>query len=64
MNQHLPISCWSEVFFLFSLHDYDRSGDMDGLEMMKLLSEYNSHNTPGEQSAEPVRGVCVFVEYL
>ncbi|KAK6307582.1 hypothetical protein J4Q44_G00227300 [Coregonus suidteri] len=50
-----PDSTWEqEVFFLFSLHDYDRSGDMDGLEMMKLLSEYNSHNTPGEQSAEPV----------
>ncbi|CAB1335573.1 unnamed protein product [Coregonus sp. 'balchen'] len=50
-----PDNTWEqEVFFLFSLHDYDRSGHMDGLEMMKLLSEYNSHNTPGEQSAESV----------
>eukprot|EP00063_Salmo_salar_P077178 XP_014052013.1 PREDICTED: cell growth regulator with EF hand domain protein 1-like isoform X1 [Salmo salar] len=60
-----PDSTWEqEVFFLFSLHDYDRSGDMDGLEMMKLLSEYNSHNTPGEQSAEPVRGVVDMVDFL
>ncbi|XP_055721440.1 cell growth regulator with EF hand domain protein 1-like [Salvelinus fontinalis] len=50
-----PDNTWEqEVFFLFSLHDYDRSGHMDGLEMMKLLSEYNSHNAPGEQSAELV----------
>uniref|UniRef100_A0A674A7P1 Cell growth regulator with EF hand domain protein 1-like n=1 Tax=Salmo trutta TaxID=8032 RepID=A0A674A7P1_SALTR len=40
-----PDNTWEqEVFFLFRLHDYDRSGHMDGLEMMKLLSEYNSHN--------------------
>ncbi|XP_020357179.1 cell growth regulator with EF hand domain protein 1 isoform X3 [Oncorhynchus kisutch] len=51
-----PDSTWEqEVFFLFSLHDYDRSGHMDGLEIMKLLSEYNSHNAPGGQSAETVR---------
>ncbi|XP_024292062.1 cell growth regulator with EF hand domain protein 1 isoform X2 [Oncorhynchus tshawytscha] len=51
-----PDNTWEqEVFFLFSLHDYDRSGHMDGLEIMKLLSEYNSHNAPGEQSAETVR---------
>ncbi|KAM9433939.1 cell growth regulator with EF hand domain protein 1-like isoform 1-T1 [Salvelinus alpinus] len=57
-----PDSTWEqEVFFLFSLHDYDRSGDMDGLEMMKLLSEYNSHNTPGEQSAEPVVDMVDFL---
>uniref|UniRef100_A0A667X9H6 EF-hand domain-containing protein n=1 Tax=Myripristis murdjan TaxID=586833 RepID=A0A667X9H6_9TELE len=43
------------VFFLFRLYDYDRSGHMDGLEMMKLLSDYNSHNAPGAQANEPVR---------
>ncbi|TNN60820.1 Cell growth regulator with EF hand domain protein 1 [Liparis tanakae] len=43
-----------EVFFLFGLHDYDRSGLLDGLEMMKLLSDYNSHHTPGAQSNELV----------
>ncbi|XP_020343142.1 cell growth regulator with EF hand domain protein 1-like [Oncorhynchus kisutch] len=57
-----PDSTWEqEVFFLFSLHDYDRSGDMDGLEMMRLLSEYNSHNRPGEQSAEPVVDMVDFL---
>lgn len=60
LMNHLPIS---EVFFLFRLHDYDRSGHMDGLEMMKLLSEYNSHNAPGEQSAETVC-VCIYTEHL
>ncbi|XP_029902301.1 cell growth regulator with EF hand domain protein 1 [Myripristis murdjan] len=49
------ISTWEqEVFFLFRLYDYDRSGHMDGLEMMKLLSDYNSHNAPGAQANEPV----------
>ncbi|XP_056268444.1 cell growth regulator with EF hand domain protein 1 isoform X2 [Pseudoliparis swirei] len=43
-----------EVFFLFGLHDYDRSGLLDGLEMMKLLSDYNSYHTPGAQSNELV----------
>ncbi|XP_070690121.1 cell growth regulator with EF hand domain protein 1 isoform X2 [Pempheris klunzingeri] len=38
-----------EVFFLFRLYDYDRSGLLDGLEMMKLLSDYNSHHAPGAQ---------------
>ncbi|XP_029507183.1 cell growth regulator with EF hand domain protein 1-like isoform X2 [Oncorhynchus nerka] len=57
-----PDNTWEqEVFFLFSLHDYDRSGHMDGLEIMKLLSEYNSHNAPGEQSAETVVAIVDFL---
>lgn len=48
------VSFISEVFFLFGLYDYDRSGFLDGLEMMKLLSDYSSHHTPGTQASEPV----------
>ncbi|XP_039986739.1 cell growth regulator with EF hand domain protein 1 isoform X2 [Xiphias gladius] len=49
------INTWEqEVFFLFRLYDYDRSGLLDGLEMMKLLSDYNSHHTPGVQANELV----------
>ncbi|CAK6964004.1 cell growth regulator with EF hand domain protein 1 [Scomber scombrus] len=49
------ISTWEqEVFFLFRLYDYDRSGLLDGLEMMKLLSDYNSHHNPGTQANELV----------
>ncbi len=53
----------SEVFFLFRLYDYDRSGLLDGLEMMKLLSDFNSHHTPGVRTNELVRrsGYSVFV---
>lgn len=36
-----------EVFFLFRLYDFDRSGFLDGLEMIKLLSDYNAHHKPG-----------------
>ncbi|KAJ7990970.1 hypothetical protein DPEC_G00292390 [Dallia pectoralis] len=50
-----------EVFYLFTLHDYDRSDTLDGLELMKLLSEFNSHKTPGEQSAEPVVAMVDFL---
>lgn len=45
----------SEVFLLLRLFDYDRSGLLDGLEMMKLLSDYNSHHAPGAQASEQVR---------
>lgn len=39
------LNTWEQdVFSLFSLHDYDRSGRLDGLEMMKLLSDFNTHN--------------------
>uniref|UniRef100_A0A3B3RPZ6 Cell growth regulator with EF-hand domain 1 n=1 Tax=Paramormyrops kingsleyae TaxID=1676925 RepID=A0A3B3RPZ6_9TELE len=49
------LSTWEqEVFFLFSLHDYDKSGKMDGLEMMKLLSDFLSHHSLGPQSADSV----------
>lgn len=34
-----------EVFFLFRLYDFDRSGLLDGLEMIKLLSDYNAHKS-------------------
>ncbi|XP_033931273.1 cell growth regulator with EF hand domain protein 1 [Pseudochaenichthys georgianus] len=45
------ISTWEqEVFFLFGLYDFDRSELLDGLEMMKLLSDYNSHHTPGAKT--------------
>ncbi|XP_062302583.1 cell growth regulator with EF hand domain protein 1 isoform X2 [Osmerus eperlanus] len=56
VNQGQPepvLNTWDqEVFFLFSLHDYDRSGHMDGLELMKLISDYNTHNAPGTLSAD------------
>lgn len=56
------LSTWEqEVFFLFSLHDYDRSGHMDGLEMMKLISDFNAHNAPGTQSADPVVSMVDFL---
>ncbi|XP_029354574.1 cell growth regulator with EF hand domain protein 1 isoform X2 [Echeneis naucrates] len=49
------ISSWEqEVFFLFGVYDYDRSGLLDGLEMMKLLSDYGSHHAPGAQANELV----------
>ncbi|XP_054626832.1 cell growth regulator with EF hand domain protein 1 [Dunckerocampus dactyliophorus] len=41
------IKTWEqEVFYLFHLYDYDHSGLLDGLEMMKLLSDYNSQHAP------------------
>lgn len=49
----------AEVFFLFSLHDYDKSGKMDGLEMMKLLSDFLSHHSLGPQSADSVSGTSL-----
>ncbi|KAM4602920.1 uncharacterized protein ACJ7VT_019473 [Polymixia lowei] len=56
------ISTWEqEVFFLFRLYDYDRSGHMDGLEMMKLLSDYNSHNPPGAKANERVVSMVDFL---
>ncbi|XP_034432981.1 cell growth regulator with EF hand domain protein 1 isoform X1 [Hippoglossus hippoglossus] len=61
------ISSWEqEVFFLFRLYDFDRSGLLDGLEMMKLLSDYNSHHTPGAQDKEFVRRneVVSMVDFL
>lgn len=56
------ISSWEqEVFFLFRLYDYDRSGLLDGLEMMKLLSDYNSHRTIGSQANELVVSMVDFL---
>ncbi|XP_015194558.2 cell growth regulator with EF hand domain protein 1 [Lepisosteus oculatus] len=43
-----------EIFYLFSLHDYDKSGEMDGLELMKLLSDFISHQSLTQQSSESV----------
>ncbi|KAI1895685.1 hypothetical protein AGOR_G00108770 [Albula goreensis] len=55
-NQGSPdLTTWEqEIFYLFSLHDYDRSGQMDGLELMKLLSDFLSHHSLGQQSADSV----------
>lgn len=42
------INSWEqEVFFLFRLHDYDHSGFLDGLEMIKLLHDFNAFHNPG-----------------
>ncbi|XP_061820281.1 cell growth regulator with EF hand domain protein 1 [Nerophis lumbriciformis] len=49
------IHTWEqEVFYMFRLYDYDRSGLLDGLEMMKLLSDYNSQHAPESQSNDMV----------
>ncbi|CAN9506947.1 unnamed protein product [Ophioblennius macclurei] len=50
-----------EVFFLFRLYDYDRSDFLDGLEMMKLLSDYNSHHAPNAQASEQVVSMVDFL---
>ncbi|KAK0152230.1 Cell growth regulator with EF hand domain protein 1 [Merluccius polli] len=54
-GQGSEVSTWEQaVFSLFRLYDFDRSGHMDGLEMMKLLSDYNSHKPPGTKTDEPI----------
>ncbi|XP_068598547.1 cell growth regulator with EF hand domain protein 1 [Brachionichthys hirsutus] len=56
------LNTWEqEVFLLFQLHDYDRSGLLDGLEMMKLLSDYNSQHTPGAQVNDLVVSMVDFL---
>lgn len=56
------INTWEqEVFFLFRLYDFDRSGFLDGLEMMKLLSDYNSHHTLGARTNELVVSMVDFL---
>ncbi|KAI3377075.1 hypothetical protein L3Q82_000285 [Scortum barcoo] len=56
------INTWEqEIFFLFRLYDFDRSGFLDGLEMMKLLSDYNSHHTPGARTNELVVSMVDFL---
>ncbi|XP_037337573.1 cell growth regulator with EF hand domain protein 1 isoform X1 [Pungitius pungitius] len=56
------INTWEqEVFFLFGLYDYDRSGLLDGLEMMKLLSDYNSHHPRGANTNKLVVSMVDFL---
>ncbi|PWA17236.1 hypothetical protein CCH79_00010549, partial [Gambusia affinis] len=56
------ITSWEqEVFFLFRLYDYDRSGFLDGLEVMKLLSDYNSHHALGPEASEQVVSMVDFL---
>lgn len=56
------INSWEQqVFFLFRLHDYDRSGFLDGLEMIKLLNDFNSFHSPGVVSNKEVISM---VDYL
>ncbi|XP_042562583.1 cell growth regulator with EF hand domain protein 1 [Clupea harengus] len=56
------VTTWEqEVFFLFSLHDYDKSSQLDGLELMKLLSDFQSHHSQTPKSTD---GVVAMVDYL
>ncbi|XP_059377054.1 cell growth regulator with EF hand domain protein 1 [Carassius carassius] len=50
-----------EVFFLFSLYDYDRSGQMDGLELMQLLTDFLTYHEMLPESADTVVSL---VDYL
>ncbi|XP_061526986.1 cell growth regulator with EF hand domain protein 1 [Phycodurus eques] len=50
-----------EVFYLFRLYDFDRSERLDGLEMMKLLSDYNSQHAPEDQSNDMVVSLVDFL---
>eukprot|EP00079_Xenopus_tropicalis_P013912 XP_002943516.2 PREDICTED: cell growth regulator with EF hand domain protein 1 [Xenopus tropicalis] len=42
------------ILHLFLLHDYDKSGCLDGLELMQLLSGILSHASQGEPTHESV----------
>ncbi|XP_077096064.1 cell growth regulator with EF hand domain protein 1 [Siphateles boraxobius] len=50
-----------EVFFLFSLNDYDRSGQMDGLELMQLLTDFLTYHEVMPNSTD---SVVSLVDYL
>ncbi|CAJ1048902.1 cell growth regulator with EF hand domain protein 1 [Xyrichtys novacula] len=50
-----------EVFYMFGLYDYDHGGFLDGLELMRLVSEYNHHHSPG---AQPTEQVVAMVDFL
>ncbi|XP_061670320.1 cell growth regulator with EF hand domain protein 1 [Syngnathoides biaculeatus] len=50
-----------EVFYLFRLYDFDRSERLDGLEMMKLLSDYNSQHAPEDQANDMVVSLVDFL---
>ncbi|KAF4102361.1 hypothetical protein G5714_017161 [Onychostoma macrolepis] len=50
-----------EVFFLFSLYDYDRSGQMDGLELIQLLTDFLTYH---EMLPKSVDSVVSLVDYL
>ncbi|KAJ3594079.1 hypothetical protein NHX12_006411 [Muraenolepis orangiensis] len=61
-GQGSEVSTWEQaVFFLFRLYDFDRSGQIDGLEMMKLLSDYNSHKPLGTKTNEPIVSMVDFL---
>ncbi|XP_075906042.1 cell growth regulator with EF hand domain protein 1 isoform X2 [Nelusetta ayraudi] len=56
------LNTWEqEVFLLLRLFDFDRSGFLDGLEMMKLLSDYNTHHAPEAQASEKVVSMVDFL---
>ncbi|XP_026518766.1 cell growth regulator with EF hand domain protein 1 [Terrapene carolina triunguis] len=42
------------LLYLFALHDYDRSGQLDGLEFMQLLMEVVSQEAQGQPSPDAV----------
>nr|XP_032636019.1 cell growth regulator with EF hand domain protein 1 isoform X1 [Chelonoidis abingdonii] len=42
------------LLYLFALHDYDRSGQLDGLEFMQLLMEVVSQHAQGQPSPDTV----------
>jgi len=49
----------AEVFFLFSLYDYDRSGQMDGLELMQLLTDFLTYHEVMPKSTDSVSAVSL-----
>ncbi|XP_015670341.1 cell growth regulator with EF hand domain protein 1 [Protobothrops mucrosquamatus] len=42
------------LLLLFALHDYDKSGHLDGLEFMRLLSELVSQQAKGQPASDMV----------
>ncbi|XP_067406616.1 cell growth regulator with EF hand domain protein 1 isoform X2 [Emydura macquarii macquarii] len=42
------------LLFLFALHDYDKSGQLDGLEFLHLLTEMGSQHAQGQPSPASV----------
>lgn len=36
------------IFYFFELHDFDKNGQLDGLELYHALTDYNNHGKPGK----------------
>lgn len=53
-----------ELMMLFTLHDTNKDGHLDGIELRAAFSDFNDQHTPNSQSSVTLQNIVDMIDHV